>query len=254
MSGTHIALISGGKDSAVAAHYSMTEGPCEALMYLDTGTGLQENEEYLNDFADEFGWHLIKWRTPENYEELVEKYGFPGPSKHVWFYQYLKERQLSKLAGWTDAHFWTGVHKAESDNRMAVVTEEQADQSGRWTWHAPCADWKPSDFDQYREKHDIPENPLWTKIGRSGDCYCGAYANRMELLDLDAIDSERAEWLREIETGVDAERCGFDDPRRSEWAWHDDDKSAWAMEDVQNDEQMMLCDHCTPDYPTGESQ
>jgi len=115
---------------------------------------------------------------------------------------------------------------------MAVVTEEQEDQSGRWTWHAPCAEWKPADFECYREEHDLPENPLWEKIGRSGDCYCGAYANRLELLDLEAIESDRADWLRDIESDLDAGQCAFDESR-SEWAWHDDDKSAWAMEDVQ---------------------
>lgn len=245
---THIALISGGQDSAVAAHASMRFGPCEALMYLDTGTGLQANVEYIERFADRYNWHLIKWRTPENYDELVKRYGMPGPSKHEWFYRYLKERQLSKLVGiaGNEVHFWTGVHKLESSNRMQRVVERDEDQSERWIWHAPCANWQPEDFKHYLERFDIPRNPLWRTLGRSGDCYCGAYGNRMELIDLDAINSPRSDWIRDLESELDVDEHGFDDSRRETWAWHDNDKSAWAMED---DQQLTLCSHCGPEYP-----
>jgi len=244
---THVALISGGQDSAVAAHVSMRFGPCDVLMYLDTGTGLKRNERYVERFADKFGWHLIKWRTPENYEELVKKYGFPGPSKHAWFYQYLKERQIGKLATIGDeVHYWTGVHKAESDNRMANVEEMAEDQSGRWYWHAPCANWTATDFRRYFDRFNLPVNPLWHTLGRSGDCYCGAYGNRMELIDLDALGCERSDWIRDIESDLDTETAGFDDPERSKWGWHDDQPSAWAIED---DAQMTLCSHCGTSYP-----
>lgn len=236
MSETHVALFSGGQDSAVATHAAMRFGPCELVMYLDTGTGLRQNREYVRRFCDRYGWHLVEWRTPENYADIVERYGFPSPSKHAWFYRYLKERQLSKFATLGDElHFWTGVHRAESDNRMAVVEEVAEDQSGRWYWHAPMTHWRPKQFRRYLERFNLPRNPLWRVLGRSGDCYCGAYANRMELLDLDAVGAERAAWIRAVESELDR------DDRRDEWAWHDDDKSAWAADDPQ---QMVLCSSC----------
>jgi hypothetical protein len=216
---------------------------------------MDKNREYIEEYADHFGWYLYTIRTKENYEELVKKYGFPGPSKHVWFYQYLKERQIGDLATLVgtdqELHCWTGVHKAESVQRMKRVEDEQEDQSGRWTWHAPCAEWSQSDFDEYFESHDIPENELWTELGRSGDCFCGAYGNRMELLDVDAIGGDVAEWIREIEDSIDMDTVDFDDPRRAKWAWHDDDPTAWAIEDSS---QMMLCANCGPAHDSDERE
>lgn len=52
-------------------------------MYLDTGgPNARRNQDYVREFCRKYGWHLIQWQTPEDYEELVKKYGFPGPSKH----------------------------------------------------------------------------------------------------------------------------------------------------------------------------
>jgi len=50
--GNHVALVSGGMDSAVAAHVSVRWGPADLLVYLDTGTGLDANREYVEEFAD----------------------------------------------------------------------------------------------------------------------------------------------------------------------------------------------------------
>lgn len=235
----HVALFSGGQNSAVATHAAMRFGPCEAVVYLDTGTGSRRNREYIERFADEYNWHLITWRTPENYDELVRKYGFPGPSKHMWFYRYLKERQVRKFAGFVDElHCWTGVFRAESSNRMQRVVERDDDGSGQWVWHAPLADWESEDFRRYLDRFNLPRNPLWRTIGRSGDCYCGAYANRMELIDAEACGcGDVVDNIRGIESDIDR-----DDPR-DEWAWHDDEPSAWAIE---NPDQMSLCGYCEP--------
>lgn len=255
MGTTHVALCSGGADSVVATHAAMRWGPCEVVMYLDTGgANARENQDFVREFCREYGWHLIQWQTPESYEELVKRYGFPGPSKHEWFYRYLKERQISKFATLGDElHFWTGVHRAESEKRMQRVVEREDDQSGRWVWHAPLADWQPEDFDRYREEFDLPKNDLWGTLGRSGDCWCGAYANRMELIDAEAAGlDDVVENIRGIEDTLSKVERGFDDERRSEWAWHDDDPSAWAMDDVADGKQMMLCSDCGPGYPKDE--
>lgn len=49
---------------------------------------------------------------------------------------------------------------------------------------------------------------------------------------------EYADWLRAMEGSLDR------DDERGEWAWHDDDKSAWAMDDVEEGEQFTLCSTC----------
>lgn len=232
---THVALFSGGMDSAVATHKVASDGTVDLVAYLDTGVGCEQNREYVERVADEYGWHLWTLRTPKNYRELVERYGFPGPSKHNWFYRYLKERQLGKLATVADdLHLWTGVRSKESANRMATV--EPVQEAGRWTWHAPIHDWSKADCREYVDAHSVPENPLWALLGRSGDCWCGAYANRMELIDGEACGCNGVVGdIRGIEEELDRA------DGRDEWAWHDDDPSAWAMED---DAQMTLCSNC----------
>jgi len=46
-------------DSAVAAHVSVRWGPADLLVYLDTGTGLDANREYVEEFADAVGAQLM---------------------------------------------------------------------------------------------------------------------------------------------------------------------------------------------------
>jgi len=50
-------------DSAVAAHVSVRWGPADLLVYLDTGTGLDANREYVEEFADAVGAQLWTLRT-----------------------------------------------------------------------------------------------------------------------------------------------------------------------------------------------
>lgn len=236
MGETDIALFSGGSDSLAATHHTMNEEGGDWVVYLDTTIGSDANREYVESVCDEYGWQLWTLRTHYNYDELVDRYGFPGPSKHSWFYRYLKERQLEKLARIPDLHLWTGVRKQESRNRMATV--EPVKEADAWTWHAPLHDWSDMQVWEYIEEQELPESPLWASLGRSADCWCGAYANRNELIDGEAAGCEDVvNVIRDMEP--------LDREDRQYWAWHDDDKAAWARED---DEQSYLCGHCRWDY------
>lgn len=245
MTTTHVALASGGMDSAVAAHVAVRWGPADILVYLDTRTGLEANREYVEELADHLGVQCWTLRTHEQYEEAVREHGFPGPSRHSIMYRRLKERQIQKLAAVSggELHCWTGVRAAESDRRFRHVEPQSTHDGGRWYWHAPIHDWTKDDCERYLDEFGLPRNDLWTALGRSGDCYCGAFGNRMELLDLDAIDADRAEWLRNLEAEVE------DDEGRDEWAWHDDRKH--VADAIEDDDQPMLCSSCAVAYPDG---
>ncbi|OLZ41507.1 hypothetical protein A6E15_11165 [Natrinema saccharevitans] len=248
--GNHVALISGGMDSAVAAHIAIEDGPADLLVYLDTRTGLDENREYIEEYADALGVQLWTLRTPESYEDRVIEDGFPGPSRHSIMYRSLKERQIGRLATMSagrgrasDLHMWTGVRSAESQRRMEHVEPES--DGPRWVWHAPIHDWTKEDCREYLEKYDIPRNPLWETLGRSGDCFCGCFGSPEEKLDLRAAGCEyQAEWIEELEDRVDV-----DDPakERETWAWGAFDDDERRSERVENDDaQMTLCSTCSP--------
>jgi len=250
--GNHVALISGGMDSAVAAHVAIEDGPADLLVYLDTGTGLDANREYIETYADELGVQLWTLRTHENYEEKVQENGFPGPAQHLTQYTALKERQIGRLATMSsgrgnssDLHLWTGVRSDESERRMENVEPES--EGPRWVWHAPIHDWTKDDCREYLDEHDLPRNPLWDTLGRSGDCFCGCFGSPEEKLDLRAAGCEsQAEWIEELEESVDLDAK----QERETWAWGAFDDDERARERAENDDaQMLLCSTCGVDYP-----
>lgn len=245
--GNHVALVSGGMDSTVAADVAVTDGPADLLVYLDTGTGLRENREYIEDLADALGVQLWTLRTPESYEDRVTKNGFPGPSRHSIMYRSLKERQIGRLATLaggrgqsSDLHLWTGVRSQESERRMEHV-EPEAD-GPRWVWHAPIHDWTKEDCREYLADRDLPENPLWETLGRSGDCFCGCFGSPEEKLDLRAAGcDDHAEWIEDLEERVDLD----EKQERETWAWGAFDDDARRRERVENDDgQLTLCSTC----------
>jgi len=234
-----VALVSGGQDSVTAAHHTHNEiREVDVLAYLDTGTGADKNRKYVEEVADWMGLQLWTLRTNENYDEMVDEHGFPGPSQHGIFYISLKERQISKLATAVngDLHLWTGVRKRESERRMGNVQEVQ--EADRWTWHAPLHDWSKHSCVSYIDEHDLPTNDLWETLGRSADCWCGCYGNPEELIDAEACGlDDVVNHLRNLESEVDCE----------------DEKGIWAHGGLSNvekraeridDENMSLCAHC----------
>jgi len=244
--GNHVALCSGGRESTVATHVSVRWGPCDLIVYLDTGTGAEANRRFIERVADELGVQLWTLRTNESYSQLVRENGFPGPGQHAKMYTALKERQIGRLATMTagrgnasDLHLWTGVRKQESDNRMARVEAEQ--DGARWVWHAPLADWSTAEVRKYHRRMNLPHNPLWDTLGRSADCFCGAFGSPEELIDAEAAGCDRlVAQLRNLEA-----ETAHDDAEKTRWGWggmNPAEQRAVAAE--QDDSQITLCSDC----------
>jgi 3'-phosphoadenosine 5'-phosphosulfate sulfotransferase (PAPS reductase)/FAD synthetase len=244
---THVALVSGGMDSTVAADVAVRWGPADLLVYLDTGTGLEANRRYIERLADWMGVQLWTLRTHESYSERVRNHGFPGSSRHGIMYRSLKERQIQTLAARVDElHCWTGVRYQESARRMKNVEPESEAAGGRWTWHAPIAGWSKDECRAYIRRYEIPCNPLWDDLGRSGDCYCGCFASPEEKIDTLAAGGDgRVAYLDALE---DLSDQGNETDR---WAWSGMSANEQRAERV-DDEQMLLCSTCG-DYSALES-
>lgn len=246
----HYALFSGGHDSLAATHYAMEQDSCEAVLHIDTGTGIDENLEFVRETCAEFGWPLRVVETQQDYLYWVKRYGFPGPAMHYAFYHLLKARPLQRVAsgGSVMKHYWTGVRRSESQRRMVTKTESVSRQSGdRWVWVSTILGWDSEDVDEYIEDRALPENPVVNAIHRSGECYCGAYAHRdEELLDLQANYPEHYEWLMEIEAEV-IEHRGAED-HTSYWG-HGGQSSKELRRLAENYDEldMKLCMSCEPE-------
>jgi 3'-phosphoadenosine 5'-phosphosulfate sulfotransferase (PAPS reductase)/FAD synthetase len=227
----------------VAAHVAIRWGPADLLVYLDTKTGAESNRRFVERVADTFNVQLWTLRTHESYEDLIREHGFPGPSQHQKMYQRLKRRQLERLAtlcdgrgNKSDLHLWTGIRKQESDNRMGYVRRRK--EADRWVWHAPLFDWSKRAVDRYAASMNLPKSHLWDTLGRSGDCFCGAYGSPEELIDAEATGCDRlVRGLRNLE--LDLER----DDEKGRWGWagmSDIDRRA----ERAKGRDMSLCYNC----------
>lgn len=192
----------------------MTNGHTDAVLYLVTNTGLAENTDYVLETCRDFGWPCLVYPAPMSLARFAMTYGFPGSAFHTVAYIYFKERQLQYLAGSKSGkpHYYTGVRTDESDRRAKTIADEPVVEARQWYWHAPIREWTNDDVAEYRRRHNLPPNPVTDTIHRSGDCYCGAYAHRDELLvDLRAGEYDaHAEWVHDVERAVQAYRGRVD--------------------------------------------
>src|SRR5271157_121692 len=91
------ALVSGGKDSLSVAQVLDEAGKLEACVALETGVSTPDWKQFLIQTCADRGWPLEFYDTDVSYDDIVLKYGFPGPSKHGRFMQYLKGRCIRKF-------------------------------------------------------------------------------------------------------------------------------------------------------------
>ncbi len=247
----HVAMVSGGMDSTVAASVAMETAPkVDLIAYLDTGTGVDENRDYLETLADHLDVQLWTLRTHENYEDLVKDRGFPGPGRHGLMYNRLKERQISKLAtvtGGKQLVTWAGLRRSESQRRERTV--QPVKDQDRWVMVSPIYDWSKQDCKDYLADRDLPRNDLWDTLGRSGDCFCGCFGSPEEKLDLRAAGCEgHAEWIEELEDDVET------GDETEVWAWGAlSEKEQRGLRASKEELQMTLCSQCSVDHSWGEA-
>lgn len=254
------ALFSGGNDSVVSTHVAYKNHDIDYTVYLDTNTGLPENKEHVKEVCQEYGWDLLIAQSATTLREFAlgtedrKPYGFPGPGEHSWVFRYLKDRQLQSIATRVDERprYYNGVRKAESNRRNSNVTG-MIDKRDRVTYVNVIFNWSDRETDAYREKHDLPKNPVAERIGRSGDCFCGAYVNRdTELTELEAHYPKHADWIKDLEKDVQEELGASN--KNAYWGFGNMGEKELRAKMAENDEnQMMLCSSCdVPNYPSPE--
>jgi len=180
------ALVSGGKDSITAAHVVNSIRPVDGVLFIDTTVGLAETRRFVEAFCRERGWPLTILQPAMTYDAIVAKYGFPGPSMHRYTYIYLKWKPL---AAWVRAHpdrkhlaLISGLRRTESKRRGRTVGEAvERDRSCKdMLFVAPLSNWPTEDVWSYLRAHDLPVSPAYEALHLSGDCLCGAFAQRDE--------------------------------------------------------------------------
>jgi 3'-phosphoadenosine 5'-phosphosulfate sulfotransferase (PAPS reductase)/FAD synthetase len=117
---------------------------------------------------------------------------------------------------------------------------EAVQEADRWTWVAPIFDWTEERVKHYHEKMNLPKNHLWSTLGRSADCFCGAFGSPEELIDAEAAGCKRlVSGIHELEDTLDR------DDKLGRWGWGGMSPAEQrAARAEQDDAQMLLCSDC----------
>lgn len=204
------ACFSGGNDSLVSTHLTMTEISDATVLHVNTGIGIEETRNFVRNTCKEYGWPLNEMYPPNmTYEEFVLKYGFPGPAAHRYAYSWLKERAIRKAVRESKRKIKdkvmlvTGVRLSESSRRMGYVKPIQ--KVGATVWVAPIFDMTTPQREEYIDNNELDRNRVSLLLGMSGECLCGAYAKPGELNKLSILFPEVAKQIRELEAKVEAQ-------------------------------------------------
>lgn len=184
---------SGGNDSIVVTHFACSEVKgCRAL-HINTGIGIPATREHAREVAADRGWNLWEEATPISYDDLVlgriKGYmgGFPGPAMHRVMYRELKERAIRAVvrkckegrARTGRVMLVSGIRHDESQVRSGK--KEVVFRVDAITWVNPFYHATYDHFAEYRQRFDLPRNPVKDQVGISGECLCGSFASPGEL-------------------------------------------------------------------------
>jgi len=238
----HVALFSGGHDSLVNAHYCMGKGYTDKILHIDTGIGIPETQEFVREVCEQYNWDYEIIGSDHSYEEMVLENGFPGAGAHGITYIRLKDRALQEYSTRVDGkpHYYTGIRQSESDRRMRTTTTERVEEAKQYYWHSEIIDWSEDQVRDYMEASELPQSPVKQTYHHSGECLCGAFANREEELTiLQAHYPEVAERIRDLE-----QRVQKNHPETQNIAWwgHNNmpDKELRALKAESSEEQQRL--------------
>lgn len=202
-----VGAFSGGNDSLAACYVASLHPAFAGILHINTGIGVEETRTFVRETCAEQGWKLWEYKATENvrakdgkpdpmvYEELVVKYGFPGPGGHQLMYSRLKERQIRRFERDMGADgrgkkkkrimVVNGLRIVESARRKMNVNPDAIQSiEGRRIWVSVIRRWSKKDCRDCRVLAGLRENQVSKDIHKSGECLCGAFGEEGELEEL----------------------------------------------------------------------
>ena len=200
-----ICWFSGGRDSALSCYIAKQVADAKdlelKLVHINTRTPRPRDvDEYVAKYADWLGVDLITIQPDKSFEEYAMKYNYwpsivktkEGWQNMRWCYYYLKRLPIIKFLSdnaWARRALHVfGIRKSES-----LFREREYDS----TFGTKCYTeklcikyWLPllnvdsAVLDKLIRKYNIPQSPVWAKLGSSGECMCLAGASYETLVKL----------------------------------------------------------------------
>jgi 3'-phosphoadenosine 5'-phosphosulfate sulfotransferase (PAPS reductase)/FAD synthetase len=234
-------LFSGGNDSVILMH--LMRERMDALLHVNTGTGIPETTQHVRDVAAAWGTQLHELHPRNSYRDLVLGrviasrgpntgkravwQGFPGPVGHRVMYRHLKDEPLMTFRrsivgneGRTrKVVYLGGMRWAETERRFRNA--EAIDQDGAIVWVSAIVHWTDAHMREYRARHRcqadhdhtqhrlcnpnaLPLNEVTEHLHMSGECLCGAFAKPGELDEIEFFYPKTGAKLRALEAEAEA--------------------------------------------------
>lgn len=227
------ALVSGGKDSLSTAQVLADADRLLGCVALSTGVSTPDWRDFVIDTCRERGWPLEFHHTDTSYDDLVRKYGFPGPGMHQQFMTYLKGRAVREFKRKHPAGILSsGTRRDESKRRLANTKPISV-------WEGvpiltPIYDWSTEATWEFFWANGFERAPAYSLLMVSGDCLCGAFAVQGEAEALRLAYPVAADRFCALGREI---RDAF--PKRCEWGWGWREKRT-----AKTTREAALCQEC----------
>jgi 3'-phosphoadenosine 5'-phosphosulfate sulfotransferase (PAPS reductase)/FAD synthetase len=236
------ALLSGGKDSTIAAVEMDMRNKLEGVIYIDTGIGLKETKEYVEGISSKFDWNLKVFSGYTSYDSYVLKHGFPTPSGHSQIMHILKLDAVRRFISWhrreigSPPLLFSGVRRTESSRRSRWARRIQFYQGAYWD--CPIFHYSDEKVWDLHYEYKIPINSAYGTIGKSGDCLCGAFGNLTEKKIIEKYYPYLSDHISHLEENTKSEKYGI---------WGNTDKPICSL-NGKGQSEHLLCSECSMEH------
>jgi len=180
-----VCCFSGGKDSLVATHYTLSQlegfDIDKYVVFVDTTVMVPGTADFVKEVCERFNWNLKVLKPHVDFWSLAEKMGMPTMHRR-WCCYHLKLapiREFVKNLAPQRAEV-TGLRKEESVRRRNLRPLFYHKKNHVWKY-APILEWTEKDVLKYMKAHGLPMPPHYRK-GIRETCCCGAFSNVKQMM------------------------------------------------------------------------
>lgn len=207
-----VCCFSGGKDSLVATHYTLTElqdvNIEKYVVYADTGVMLPGTTEFVKGVCQDLGWNLqIVYGA---FFEKAKKWGVPTINRRWCCYEVKLKPIIQFIKTLIPQRGQiTGLRQDESLRRSKKSYKEISLYKPSYSWmYNVILDWTDKDVLRYMKQHQLPEPPHY-KLGIKETCLCGAFSSKKEMMVVRALFPEFFQKFVELEKNFNSGGSAF---------------------------------------------
>ena len=213
-----VCCFSGGKDSLVATHHTLSElEGCDItkyVVYVDTSVMCPGVTSWVEDFCREYGWPLTVLQPKPDFWTLAAKWRWMPRPNSRWCCWRLKLKPIHLFVRDLPAQRAevTGLRREESLRRRNLRQVVYFKKSRSWKY-APILELKETDVIRYLRVHDLPIPPHY-KIGVKETCLCGAYGSREQMAIICALFPDFFQKFVDLEEKLDGRSAFYFNGKR----------------------------------------